>query len=220
MRGLSLLFLLFPLAAQAEEHVLPAGCTAYVSIQYKLCVVSHHYTCSGDADGIQHRVDIDEDGPFFTSSIDFQTQWIESHDLRRDEIDRLDAGAADAANFTELARTGRDDLDFSTTSDRGETIRYRGRDLLTGKTVVIDDVPLLETDTFMRATRADGSLAWESAGNEYIHLDWRIFIAGRSVTRTDGGTFEDDDAPLRFDFPGDPGFLASEPAFNCSPLLL
>ena len=207
-------------AQEAETFALPAGCEAFVTIQYKLCLLSHHYTCAGDAPGLQHRVDVDDEGPIFISTIDEETQWIESIDIRLGITDRLDPGATDPASFTELTRNGRDDFNFSTTSDTGETLTYRGRDLLTGETVVIDDVPLLRTETFSRAEYIDGTLAWESQGNEYIHLDWRMFIAGQSVTRTPDGSYERDDAPVEFAFPGEDGFLALSPKFNCQALLL
>ncbi|MEL6914741.1 MAG: hypothetical protein AAFP13_09580 [Pseudomonadota bacterium] len=207
-------------AEEAERFPLPQGCEAFVTVQYKLCTVTHHYTCAGDPAGHQHRVDVDDEGPFFVGTIDAETQWIESRDLRVGIVDRLQPGAADAANFTELTRTGRDDFDFTTRSQLGEVIRYRGADTLTGETVVIDDVPLLRTETFARATRPDGSLVWESRGNEYIHLDWRLFLGGQSVTRTPERSYQQDDAPVSFHFPGEAGFLAPEPSFNCDALLL
>jgi len=199
---------------------LPAGCEAYVTVQYKLCTVSHHYTCEGDPEGLQHRVDVDDEGPNFVGTIDAETQWIESYDIRLDIVDRLDPDPADPASFTELTRSGRDDFDFSTTSNFGETVIYQGRDKLTGETVIIDDVPLLRTETFARALREDGSLVWESQGNEYIHLEWRLFLAGQAATRTPEQSFQRDDAPVTFHFPGEEGFLASSPLFNCDALLL
>ena len=205
---------------EIEAFQLPAGCTGFVTVQYKLCQVTHHYTCEGDPKGIQHRIDIDDDGPFFSSTIDSEAQWIESRDIRNGIVDQLNPDPEDPASFTDLTRKGRDDFNFSTTSDLGETFIYQGRDLLTGETVIIDDVPLLRTDTYARATRPDGSLVWESRGNEYIHLDWRIFLAGQSVTRTENGNFQDEDAPVDFHFPGEPGFLATEPEYNCRALLL
>ncbi|MCH2076742.1 MAG: hypothetical protein MK180_07615 [Rhodobacteraceae bacterium] len=205
---------------EVERFGLPEGCTGFVTVQYKLCQVTHHYTCEGDPEGIQHRVDLDDDGPFFVSTIDSEAQWIESLDVRSNILDTLDPAPENPASFTDLARKGRDDFNFSTTSEVGETIIYQGRDLLTGETVIIDDVPLLRTDTYARATRPDGTLVWESRGNEYIHLDWRLFLAGQSVTRTPDGSFQDEDEPVEFHFPGDPGFLALEPEYNCRALLL
>ncbi|MEM1237342.1 MAG: hypothetical protein AAGI10_10250 [Pseudomonadota bacterium] len=221
-RFLALFALLLPgpLAAQEKTYDLPQGCEAFVTIQYKLCLVSHHYRCAGDAEGIQHRVDIDDEGPLFISTVNDQAEWVSSLDIRLDILDRLDPDPEDPANFTELARTGRDDFDFSTTSEVGERITYRGRDRLTGETIVIDDVPLLRTENFVRALAADGSVIWESTGNEYIHLDWRVFIRGQSLTRTPENTFQSDDEPLDFIFPGEDGFLTAEPEYNCNALLL
>ncbi|MEM9437669.1 MAG: hypothetical protein AAGA15_11560 [Pseudomonadota bacterium] len=209
-----------PAVAEGDVFSLPEGCEAFVTVQYKLCTVSHHYTCEGDAEGVQHRMDIDDEGLYFIGTIDAETQWLESVDIRLGVIDQLDENSTDPASFTELTRQGRDDFDFSTTSTFGETIRYSGRDRLTGETVVIDDVPLLRTETFARATRADGTLVWESQGNEYIHLDWRLFLAGQTITRTPDRSVEDNDAPVAFYFPGEEGFLSLSPEFNCNALLL
>lgn len=204
----------------AETAVLPQGCEAFVTVQYKLCQVTHHYTCAGDPEGIQHRMDMDERGAFFISTIDEEAQWVESHALRSGEVDRLLPGGEDPMSYSQLAQTGRDDFDFSTQSNFGELIRYRGWDRLTGETVIIDDVPLLRTENFARALGADGQVLWESQGNEYIHLDWRLFLGGQSVRRTEDGTRLSDDAPMEFHFPGDDGFLSSVPDFNCGALML
>ena len=206
--------------AVAQTFPMPEGCTAFVTVQYNSCNVSHHYTCEGDPEGHQWRVDIDGEGPTYLGRIDAETQWIESFDLLLGLHDTLDPNPNEPASFTDLTRTGRDDFDFTTTSDAGETITYRGRDLLTGKTVVIDDIPLLETETFARATAADGTLLWESIGNEYILLDWRLFLSGRYVTQTPENRFEEDNRPITFDFPGDDGFLADTPAHNCNAVIL
>jgi len=199
---------------------VPEGCTAFVTVQYSNCSVSHHYTCEADAAGDQWRVDVGEEGPYFLGRIDSETQWLESIDLILGVRDLLDPDPADPGSFTDLTREGRDDFEFSTTSDAGEQMFYRGRDLLTGETVVIDDVPLLRTETYARATNADGELVWESTGNEYIHLDWRLFLAGNYVTRTPEQTVQEESRPVRFDFPEDEGFLSRDPEFGCGAELL
>lgn len=212
--------LALPVQAQADPFTLPEGCTAYVTIQSKSCLVTHHYTCQGDPEGHQWRVDIDGEGPVYAGRIDAETQWIESFDLLLGIRDTLDANPKDPGSFTELTRTGRDDFEFSQTADGGDTVYYRGRDLLTGRTVVIDDVPLLETETYARATDANGKMIWESTGNEYLHLDWRIFIGGSYVTRTQDDTINDEGGPVDFIFPGEDGFLSDTPEHNCNTLIL
>ncbi|MEL6607384.1 MAG: hypothetical protein AAFO93_00605 [Pseudomonadota bacterium] len=210
-----------PALAQDEEtYRLPEGCEAYVTVQYKLCQVSHHYTCVGDPEGHQWRVDLGPEGETYLGRIDAETQWIESFDMLLGIRDTLDADPTDPASFTELTQTGRDDFDFSTSSAMADGVVYRGRDLLTGRTVVIDDVPLLETETYAYAETKSGEFLWESTGNEYIHLEWRLFMAGRYVTRTPNGTDQVEDAPEDFIFPGEAGFLSPTPEFNCNTLIL
>lgn len=204
----------------ADPIVLPDGCAAYVTVQYSSCLVAHHYTCEGDIEGDQWRIDIDAEGPIYMGRIDRESQWMESIDVVLGLRDLLDPNPKEPASFTELAQTGRDDFHFSTTSDAGETITYQGRDLLTGRTVVIDDVPLLETETFARATDADGNLLWESTGNEYINLDWRVFLSGNYVTRTPQETSQSESRPIDFHLPGDDGFLTDTPKYNCNATIL
>ncbi|MGR3493456.1 MAG: hypothetical protein ACU0DW_15495 [Shimia sp.] len=213
--GLLTFLSLHPTLTFAQTLPLPESCTPYVTIQLANCTVVHHYRCGAEADE-RWRVDMDQDGPFFANHTDAEGQWIESFDLYAGIVDRLDEGSADPLSFTELTRTDRDDFDFTTTSDTGETIRYRGRDRLTGRTVVIDDIPLLETETFARSTGADGKLLWESTGNEYIHLDWRIFISGQYLTRTPNETVPEDNRPIAFALPGEAGFLSDTPEYNCN----
>ena len=208
-----------PLMAQGVMD-MPEGCSAFVTIQYSNCSVSHHYTCEADAPGEQWRVDVGEEGPYFLGKIDRETQWLESVDLILGIRDLLDADPKDPGSFTDLAQKGRDDFEFSTTSDAGEKMFYRGRDLLTGKTVVIDDVPLLQTETYARATNEDGEIVWESTGNEYIHLEWRVFLSGNYVTRTPEQTTQEESRPVSFEFPGEDGFLTDTPAHGCGAELL
>ncbi|MEO0487643.1 MAG: hypothetical protein AAF092_17220 [Pseudomonadota bacterium] len=215
-----LAWILTALPAAAEQTTLPEGCTGFVTIQYKLCSVTHHYTCQGDPAGIQHRMDMDEDGPYFISTIDEEAQWVESYAVRSGELDRLMPDATDPMSYTDLAQTGRDDFDFSTISNFGNELRYRGYDRLTGETVVIDDVPLLRTENYARAMTPDGTVQWEARGNEYIHLDWRLFLGGQSVRQTPEGPIIRDNAPMEFHFPGDDGFLSDTPKFNCGALIL
>ncbi|MGR3436809.1 MAG: hypothetical protein ACU0CO_18280 [Shimia sp.] len=220
--ALALCILASPAAvAAADRFAPPEGCEVFVTAQMRDCTVTHHFTCEGDAAGDKWRIDLGPSGPVYMNRVDDETQWVESFDLRWGITDTLDPDPAEAASFTDLVRTGRDDFDFTTTSDAGETIRYRGRDLLTGQTVVIDGVPLLETETFARATDVDGDIMWESTGNEFVHLDWRLFLPGQYITRDDEGRVDNRDGrPVSFDFPGDEGFLSRTPLHNCDAELL
>ena len=50
-------------------------------MQSQGCYVANYYRCEADAPGDQWRVDFDQQGLFYMSKIDAETQWIESYDL-------------------------------------------------------------------------------------------------------------------------------------------
>jgi hypothetical protein len=203
-----------PLAAQTSFS-MPQGCEAYVTIQKRSCSVSHLFRCEMDPEGHQRRVDLDQDGLTYMGLIDSETQWIESYYPFTGETATLVPSPADPANFTELLATGRDGMDFQTQSDLFGLTRYVGEDRLTGQTVVIDGVTLDRTAFNITVTDSSGATLWTIAGNEFIHAEWRTFISGtRSFTTPDAVT-EEDGTPVEFIFPGEDGFLSSNPRFDC-----
>jgi len=194
---------------------LPAGCTAYVTIQSAACGVSHHFTCEGDPEGLQRRVDLDEGGVSYFGAIDAETQWIESTHVLAGHSERLEAEPADRASFTALLETGVDTYDFKTLSDEVGVTRFVGQDRLTGNTVTIDGVVLDETEYAIRALDARGQEMWAASGFEYISRDFRMFLSGVSTITTPEESWENDDRPMEFVFPGEPGFLTGSPKFGC-----
>ena len=215
MRVLTLGLLAFATPVAAQEFSLPEGCTAYLTVQSVACSVGHHFTCEGDPEGHQRRVDIGEDGVTYFGMIDSETQWIESTYLTTGHTERLEAIPADRASFTELLEIGANSFDFVTLSEElGET-RYVGADILTGETVVIDGIELLRTEYIIRAENASGEVMWSASGNEYISPEWRMFLAGSGRTEVNGTVFEDDHSPQEFIFPDEAGFLSRFPKYNC-----
>ncbi|MCX7302127.1 MAG: hypothetical protein NTX73_17440 [Rhodobacterales bacterium] len=212
--AVGILALAAPVAAETTFS-LPQGCTSYVTVQKYGCSVSHLFTCEVDPAGHQRRIDMDESGMTYMGVIDSETQWVESFHASTGETTRLSPGAADPASFTELLATGRDGMDFQTTSDMFGMNRYEGEDRLTGETVVIDGVTLKRTEFDMVVTDEAGNVIWTVTGNEYINPEWRTFLSGtrKYVTTTD--EFEEDASPAAFIFPGEPGFLSSTPRFDC-----
>lgn len=200
------------------EFPVPEGCTAYMTVQSRNCQVTHYYTCAADPAGHQWRADVGLEGAYYLSQIDKETQWVLSIDLVQGIRERLSVGAADPASFSELVETGIDSFDFSVINDQGEETRVVGFDRLTGNEVVIDGVSLLETQnqvTFSDA--ATGEEKWSAAGNEYISVEHRTFLSGSTTwTEPDGAENSTDDSPIEFAFPGDAGFLADKPKFDCS----
>jgi hypothetical protein len=202
--------------ALAGTWTAPTGCEVFMTVQSKACRVSHYYTCQGDAPGDQWRVDIDQEGPFFYSKIDSEAQWIESYDPIKQT---LDANPADPASFSELLASGLDTWDFSLSKADGTGSRAAGYDRLTGKTVLIDGIALQETEVEFTEYGSDGTVLRQSRGNEYMHPDWRLFFAGPGETDLgDGQWLPIDGSPVEFVFPGEEGFLSSQPIHDCDAL--
>lgn len=215
MRALAFLLALAGPAAAQEPFPMPQGCEAFVTIQMRDCTVSHHFTCAGDPEGYQNRVDLDEDGITYSGTIDSEAQWIQSVHYRSGHAERLEQDPADPSSFSELLEAGIDTWDFTTLSDEIGPTRYVGEDRLTGEDVVIDGQRLLRTEYQIVATAADGTELWRGTGREFVHPEWRMFLSGQSTYITDGESFDSDSTPVEFIFPGEPGFLSRNPKHGC-----
>ena len=205
--------------ALAGTFVAPKGCTAYLTVQQHGCIVSNHYRCEQDAPGDQWRADFNANGPFFVSRIDSETQWVESYDLATHERETLAPDATDPASFTELMAKGIDSYDFSTVTDSGARRHYAGFDKLTGSSVVVDGVTLPETQFDLTARDADGKMLWHSAGNEFVAPKWRIFLSGEGTWEDDQGKTHFNNRPVKIVLPGQPGFGATVPVFDCNTVM-
>ena len=210
-----------PVPAMAGSFTPPEGCTTFMTVQARQCRVSNHYKCSADTPGDQWRADFDQQGPFFLSRINAEAEWVESYDLGQTAVRQtLDPDPSDPASFTELLSTGTDTFAFNLSRDNGEQTRVNGFDTLTGRTVTIDGVTLSETQFEFTETDPNGVVLRQSRGREYIHPDMRLFFSGPSEWRGPEGDFLPmDGSPVTFLFPGDPGFAATEPLFDCDPLM-
>jgi hypothetical protein len=208
--------LLAPVPALGGSWTTPEGCEVFMTVQSKACRVSHYYRCSYDAPGDQRRVDLDQEGPFFYSRINSEAEWVESFDPQRQV---LDPSPADRASFSELLATGIDTWDFTLSKDDGTGSRATGFDRLTGQLAEIDGIGLKETEVEFTEYGLDGTVLRRSRGKEYIHPEWRLFFAGPGETDLgDGQWLPIDGSPVAFIFPGEEGFLATQPIYDCDTL--
>ncbi len=218
IRVLPLLLLAAPAAAQ-DTFALPAGCEAYVTVQSRDCIVSHHFMCEGDPEGLQRRVDLSEDGMVYAGAIDAETQWIESFHVVSGHSERLEDSPTDRASFSELFANGIDTYDFRTLSDEIGPTRYRGQDRLTGEMVQIDGVTLHRTEYRITVTTDDGVVLWSSEGSEFVSEGFRMFLSGTGTVTTPDETWDVDDSPVEFIFPGEAGFLSPNPKHGCGVMM-
>lgn len=204
----------FPVLAGTWDA--PEGCTAFMTVQSKACRVSHYYRCDRDTPGDQWRVDMDQEGPFFFSRINSEGEWVESLDSARQV---LDPSPVDRASFSELLASGIDTWDFTLSKDDGTGSRAAGYDRLTGKSAAIDGITLQQTEVEFTEYDRDGTVLRRSRGNEYVNPDWRLFFAGPGETDLGDGQWRPiDGSPVQFVFPGEPGFLATQPIYDCDAL--
>lgn len=204
------------MAQETSNQVqLPAGCSAYLTVQSESCQVDHHFQCSDDPQGHQHRVSFDEGGMVYLGEIDDETQWISSFHPLSGHSEQLEDNPVEPASLSDLIENGVDDYDFRTFSDEIGVTRYVGQDTLTGRQITIDDVTLDETTYDITAYDEDGNEVWSAQGREFISRNWRMFLSGTGTVTTPNGQIDRANRPVEFIFPGEPGFLSSNPKHGC-----
>ncbi len=201
---------------RAAGFTPPDGCELQMTVQNRGCTVAQHFVCVADPPGDQHVIYFNAEGPSYHSQIDAETRWLRSSDLSSGLTDTLLPGAVDHASFSTLLETGRDDFDFWTESNSGERLRHIGEDRLTGESVRIDGVDLELTEFRLRTFAAEGELLIETRGQQFISRDHGRFYGGTEQSKDWTGKVSDgDDSPVTFAFPGEAGFGATEPLFDC-----
>lgn len=216
--ALALMYVL-PMAVQAGTFSPPKGCEGYVTVQMRSCQVTNFFRCNFDDPGVQNYVEFDSDGVSGYGKVDAEYQWLENWNYVLAEAEYLQRPATDPASFTGMLATGSDSYDFTMKSASGALIRYTGIDRLTGRSVKIDGVTLEETSFDMLETYQDGSSVWRGKGVDFIHREWRIFLAGQGAWSSDDERNGYDYTPVTFTFPGENGFFTSEPHYDCDPHL-
>jgi hypothetical protein len=219
MRTALLLSLAFATPAAAGSFTPPEGCTTYLTVQSRGCYVANYYRCEKDAAGDQWRADFDQEGLFYLSRIDSETQWVESIEMNPTVTQTLDPNPLDPASFSDLLATGYDSFAFSLSKDNGEHSNVRGFDRLTGKTVTIDGVTLQQTEYEYTETDDAGTILRQARGNEFIHKDWRNFFSGTSEWKNGEEWLPMDGTPMQFSEPGDKGFASTQPIFECDAVM-
>ena len=210
-----------PMALAQPRFAPPSGCTLTMTVQMRSCQVANYYTCAGDAAGDQRISFADGEGEYFVSHIDAETRWIESSSLTTGETERLEpASSQDNASFSALLKTGRDDYDFVTRSNTGLVQRFIGHDALTGEKTSIDGVALEYCTFEMRIEDAEGSPLGLRKGRQLISREMRLFFGDvESFENGYGDASSSQDTPVSFAFPGENGFAAATPEYDCDMMM-
>ena len=215
------LFLTFaapaPAMAQATSFTPPEGCTGFLTVQMKGCMVSNHFTCENDPEGHKRHVSYTEEGPSGASLVDSEYQWLESYGASRQEV--LGLPIEDPASLSELFETGEDGYDFTVidmASGEPVTTRIVGVDRLSGRDGEIDGEPLLGTIFSMRKLDEAGEEELSVTGAQFVSEEYRLFFPGTESITIGERTIEMDNSPVRFVKPGEPGFFTTRPIYGCS----
>lgn len=208
------LAVMLPVSAAAQSFVIPDGCTAYLTVQQRSCVVSHYWTCTA-VPGHRWRVDIGENGPSYIARIDDDAQWVESYQPSSPQRARTIFPASDPASVTELLENGLDTFEFSRIGEDGQPQRVVGYDKLLGTQIVIDGETLLATEFSYKISGMNGEEILSGEGTEYVSATHRRFFAGQWTTRRDGEEWSTDRTPVDFAYPGDKEFLSNIPLHDC-----
>ena len=206
--------LIAPAIAGAQSFSPPEGCTGKLTVQHKGCALVNVWTCEGDAAGDQWIGLFGQSGPFSVQRVDDEFQWMET--FKPSGTETLIEPAPDAASFTELVENGLDTYEFTIDIANGAGDETTvGFDTLTGLEVEIDGEPLLQTEFQGVTLDGDGNQLNEGAGRQYISVKHRLFFFAESW---DPATPDDitDMSPVEFIYPGEPGFFAAKPKFECN----
>lgn len=214
--------LVLPLAlitSPALAWEAPQGCDIWLTVQSRGCYVANYFKCEGDNRGDQWRADFDQQGIFFQSRIDAETQWVESIEMNPRVVQTLDLNPADPASFSNLLATGRDDFEFSLSKDNGEHSNVKGFDETAFETVDIDGVTLTRTKFEYVETDDADNVQRQARGWEYIHPEWRLFFSGTSEYWTGEEWVPMVGEPVEFIMPGEKGFASGQPIFDCDAVM-
>lgn len=203
--------------ASAGSFAPPPGCTAYLTLQQRGCVVEHYWTCVADAPGVQWSGEIDRRGLVYIGKIDAEAQWVHSFFLEHGTQETLISPATDPASFSNLVETGLDTYEFKLDTANGHK-RVVGFDRLSERDVMIDGVTLHRTEYSIRETDETGQVTYESQGSEYVSEMHGRFFSGTGTVTLPDTTFSFDNSPVDFIYPDEPGFLTDTPLYGCDAL--
>lgn len=200
--------------ALAQTFEPPEGCTGFLTVQQRGCMVSNHYTCEEDPEGDQWRVDFIPEGAVFASRINEETEWVESLGLITQERSTLDS-AEDPASLSDLLESGIDTYEFTTVTDEGDETRWTGADQLTGETVTIDGHELKKLDYTTVSDGPEGTS--RQKGTNFVSEEFGLFLPGVSAEVQEDGSLgpEENHTPVRIIEPGEEGFFSSQPIYDC-----
>ncbi len=201
-------------SASAGTFTPPKGCTAYLTVQSRQCLVEHHWTCAADPQGMKWHTEIGQNGPVYIGQVDDEAQWIDSYYVGDDARERLVSPAKDPANLTELLSNGLDSYQFSISTSKGR-MDVTGFDRIVERDLTIDGEVLHRTEYSIRIVDTKGALSYAATGSEYVSAKHRRFFSGYGTVSGPDAPYDFNASPVEFIYPGAPGYLSNTPLYGC-----
>lgn len=204
--------------AGAQSFFPPKGCSAFLTVQNRSCNVSLFWRCEAAPAGTVWEANYDAEGPVSVHTYDREYQWLDSYFYEDQIAERLYEAGPDPISMTELLETGRDTYDFKILElggDERRILRTTGEDVFVGQTVEIDGVKLKTALVNSTITDEQGELVFHSKGFQYVLPEERLFFLGKDENTNGTDTWEDDNSPVEFVRPDEPGFGSTTPIYDC-----
>ncbi|MGB8623403.1 MAG: hypothetical protein WCD16_11340 [Paracoccaceae bacterium] len=201
----------------AAAFTAPAGCATFLTLQMKGCQMALFWRCDAQKDRVW-QASFDDHGPLAVSLYDREFQWLDTYYTADSTRETLAEPGRDPVSMSELLATGKDSYGFTLSADDGQNKRRLhvvGNDRLTGQTVEIDGVKLRPAETEVTIRTEDGTVDYQSTGRQYVSAEMRLFFLGTETVMQKDGPVLYDNTPVDFIFPGEPGFGATRPLYEC-----
>lgn len=208
------------LPAFAGAFSPPEGCESFLTVQNRSCSVTLQWRCSPGDESDFWSATFSSEGLESIVRYSADYQWLDAVYMWDSSREEFVPPADDPISLTRLIDSGLDSFDFTmhrSQSDRSYDVRVVGADMLTGETVKIDGYSLDVVRTRVEITAEDGAVEYKSEGTQYLSRALgQFFLGTERVFGTDGSVAEFDDAPVDIIEPGEPGFGATEPLYECN----
>lgn len=203
-----------------NDFDLPEGCEAFLTVQNRNCSVTLMWRCNVAPQGDIWGASFSDYGLESISNYAASYQWLDTVYTWDQSREQFTPPAADPIELNRLLDTGSDSYDFimrRSLLEESYDIHITGSDHLTGETEVIDGVELDKVATEMLITADDGTVEYQSHGFQYFSRELGQFFLGiANVIGGDGSSTQYNDSPMDFILPGEPGFGATTPLYECS----
>ena len=211
--------LLLPVPALAADFEPPKGCETFLTVQARQCSVLNLYRCDVANDGTFWEAMHSDMGLESVVTYAASYQWLDALYFWDNSREEYMPPAEDPIDLEALESDGVDTFRFTmrrTAPSEDREITAVGADILTGETIVIDGITLDIVQTELQILSADGTVEYHSRGFQYLDRDSGLFFLGPETVYDEAGEgIEYDGSPIDFIHPGEPGFAATRPLYEC-----